>query len=625
MINAFLKEQIENKIKNSNKKYKSYIFKEAYMLDKYGVSNNKSLKVFHYASQYVPIFLKNIFGEYNKKIMSDVLFYIMSDYNNIKCSNDIKEKIIKYFSQSKFIKKAYPNYGEDINPKKYNLNKWKTALNDIIIREKLYGSFREAFDYITKDWRDMDEKLDFNNWVKDQKRGINKLYRIAYSDNMLEFQHIPGLTSNVKKDTEDYSKSTKSRDEIVKQKVLGRINSIKKILSTRDGPHLLGKDYSKIMKSILDLEGDILGIRTASMIQDVIYRTANILKESECDENILQYLNKTAQMPSLDDMNLDDPMSSETSKTNESKSTDDAGDGKLALDTFIERVRGYPSPDMNPNKIKEKFDDIIENFKEKTSSHKWYNINTKEVLELEEISENISKIARLVKFAKNRDNRIKLAQDVSPEITTDTPPDTFVPDKPEEEIPIETIDPKTIAPEEAKVKPEKENQQIKPSSVDKLDMEAIFPNIKISDVVDRLKALSKVFQNREIARQLSIVDLMLDALGLSGFFPSLAEATKSALDSNQYCQSRIEEILSRLISSVNDEGESMINYDVLNKNKRPESIIDKEMEQYLNEEEPTEIKNKPTPVKEKAEEAIIPEQKPVQEQVVNKPETVPTV
>ena len=46
---------------------------------------------------------------------------------------------------------------------------------------------------------------------------------------------------------------------------------------------------------------------------------------------------------------------------------------------------------------------------------------------------------------------------------------------------------------------------------------------------------------------------MLDKLGLASFFPSLAEAMKSSLESNQYCQGRIEEILAKLRGVVQQD------------------------------------------------------------------------
>jgi len=605
MINSFLKSKIA-KIKTSDKRYRSFVVREAYMMNKFGVKDEKSLLRFHYASQYVPIFVKYVCGRYDKKLMSDVFAYVMANSENIECSDDIKDIIARYFSKSKFVKTAYPNYGDDLQPiKKYDMNKWKTALNDITIRTRLYGDRGTATDYVIKDWSSMDEKRDFKNWAKEQEQGIGKLYRIAlFGEMSTELQHIPGLTGKPSHPEPPKGKPEKTRDEITKQKVLGRINSIKKILSTKDGPHLLGNSYSTIMKAILDLEGDILGIRTASMIEDVIYRTANYLKEQDCDDVIVSSLNKIAQMPSLDSMPAELGMGGEPPMPGPGgeeggENGGSAEEGKKALDTFIEKIRGYPTNEMTPDSIEERFDKIVDEFKgEKSAS--WYNYETEELRELERVAGEIFSVVKLIKFAnRNEEKKIAFSDVVelvksAQEAALDAPP--------------EPIEPALDAPPEPA--PELEDEPEKPKGIEdkgKEDVDRLFADVKVSDVITRLEALSRVFQNREIARQLGIIDLMLDSLGLAGFFPSLAEATRSALESNQYCQTRVEEILSRLISSVDETGEAII--DVEKEDKKPGNIIDKEMEEYLSEEVPA-VEGKPKPVREKAEVEAIPEPKP---------------
>ena len=609
MINKFLKNKIKN-IKTSNRKYKNYIVREAYMMNKFNVNDEKSLLRFHYISQYVPIFVKCVYGSYDNKLMSDVFSYVMLDSSNVNCSNDIKDKVAEYFSRSNIIKTAYPNYGSDNDPiKKYDMMKWKTALNDITIRAKLYGNKKDAIDYITRNWSDMDEKRDFGNWAKDKENGVGNLYRIALFEEKvgLELQHIPGFMS--KKPVIDESvKQEKTRDEIIKQKVLGRIHSVKKMLSTKDGPHLLGNNYSKIMKSILDLEGDILGVRTASMIQDIILRTGGYLEQEGCDKTVVKALYKMAQMPSLDDIPVGDDMSGMPSAPGEGgdkeEPSGDSEEGVKAIDEFVRRVRGYGTEEMVPENIKDKFDGIKEKLEDNLDSKaSWYNIETKEVKALENLTGDIFKVASLLIFA-NRDKLNKIAQEATPAIENmaPAPPPSPAPplldNTPKE--PKDTLDEAPAPPIDSENLLENKSKE---------DIDTLFAGIKVSDVVKRLEALSRVFQNREIARQLSIIDLMLDSLGISGFFPSLAEATKSALESNQYCQSRVEEVLSRLVSSVNTSGASVIDSDKLEpkSRKQTDSLIDKEMEQYLNE-DVQQVENAPKPVAEKAENAAIPDQ-----------------
>jgi hypothetical protein len=47
-------------------------------------------------------------------------------------------------------------------------------------------------------------------------------------------------------------------------------------------------------------------------------------------------------------------------------------------------------------------------------------------------------------------------------------------------------------------------------------------------------------------RQLGIVDMMLDSLGLASLFPSLSEAQNKALEANNYISTRVDDILAKL-------------------------------------------------------------------------------
>jgi len=87
-------------------------------------------------------------------------------------------------------------------------------------------------------------------------------------------------------------------------------------------------------------------------------------------------------------------------------------------------------------------------------------------------------------------------------------------------------------------------------------MEQALSNIGIKDVVLRLENLANIFRNREISRQLAIVDLMMDKLGIAAYFPSLGEANSKSLESNQYALTRIEDILSKLRGSI-EEGKEL--------------------------------------------------------------------
>jgi hypothetical protein len=74
--------------------------------------------------------------------------------------------------------------------------------------------------------------------------------------------------------------------------------------------------------------------------------------------------------------------------------------------------------------------------------------------------------------------------------------------------------------------------------------------VTTSDVIAKLETVSNILNNREIPRQLALIDLMMDSLGVASYFPTLAEATRSALESNQYMSTRIDDILSRFRGSL---------------------------------------------------------------------------
>lgn len=78
----------------------------------------------------------------------------------------------------------------------------------------------------------------------------------------------------------------------------------------------------------------------------------------------------------------------------------------------------------------------------------------------------------------------------------------------------------------------------------------LFKNVKVEDVVSKLETLSNIFKEREIPRQLAIVDMMLNALNLSPMFPGLSESHNKALESNNYILTRIDDVLSKLRGTI---------------------------------------------------------------------------
>jgi hypothetical protein len=90
----------------------------------------------------------------------------------------------------------------------------------------------------------------------------------------------------------------------------------------------------------------------------------------------------------------------------------------------------------------------------------------------------------------------------------------------------------------------------------------IFSSISVQDIIFKLENLSKIFKVREIPRQLALVDMMLDSLGLASYFPDLSEATNKALESNNYISTRIDNILSRLHGTLKTKEVNLYGEDI---------------------------------------------------------------
>ncbi len=628
-MNKFVANKIHKALKNiKSKQYRNYIIKEGYLLNKLGIADEKSLIKFHYVMQFIPFLVKKVCRNHNKNITIKASAYICKNLDKISTHDDIKDIFCNYIATSSIIKIAYPNKVSDVTPiKNYDMTKWKTALNDILIRTRIYGNKTEAIEYITKGWTDMDEIKDFTRWVN-REQNLNKLYKSALvTENAsvpIHMPYIPGLSPRIPSDISSASMDAKELKELhvnkIKQQILSRINSIKKIISMQNSREFVGGDFNKIIDTLLGLERDILKIRTASMFDDVIYRAKNYLEKEGCDDSVVTMIVKIAQLVPMDsELDLPAEPGIEDVPGSEQEGAEVSGDpkqGAEAISQFVRNMKGYDSKSETPEAITEKFDKIKQKYeakigKKSSDQYGWFNIHTPELLWFEKVAEGIGNMMSTV-----NSNLIALGQlgEEGPEITTKPRAKPM-----REEIPITEPEPepepepelteKVDIKEEIPLSKDVALESKKPIPKDSID--DAFDDITISDVVSRLEALSRVFKNREIARQLSIIDLMLDKLGLSGFFPSLAEATRSALESNQYCQTRIDEVLSKLISAVDENGNTIINTNLLEpkkKEKAPDNIIDKEMQGYLGN-TPTEVSAKPVSV---TEEVIseLPKEKP---------------
>jgi hypothetical protein len=84
-------------------------------------------------------------------------------------------------------------------------------------------------------------------------------------------------------------------------------------------------------------------------------------------------------------------------------------------------------------------------------------------------------------------------------------------------------------------------------------IDSALSNITIKDVIRKIEDVNAIFQNRTIARELSIVDLMLSTLGLSSYFNNLSEIIQKNHEASNYSISRLSDILTKLRGAIADD------------------------------------------------------------------------
>ena len=214
----------------------------------------------------------------------------------ITLSKSMVKDILDLFYQKKYknamqatldyIKMAYPNEERSYKAhKKTDIEMWVETMRKVYeLAQSPAISFDDALDQMTQDWKKPD-KNNFIAWVKYYNKGDH----LRYNTNMFkkESQYLqtgnpflkpkPAMEEAVN-DEETPKSPEEQREEERKsfyKKLLSRITSIRDLLYNKYR-HVLTQETVRDMTSVLrSLEDQLVGLRTASMMQDCIYRSAN--------------------------------------------------------------------------------------------------------------------------------------------------------------------------------------------------------------------------------------------------------------------------------------------------------------------------------------------------------------
>lgn len=479
--------------------------------------------------------------ELNEKIEK-----LMKFFDDHEISYDKYDRKNIKFPQIDFGKTAYPNYDQYMYiAGHHDISKWLQAIKNIYYKERNGLDRMSSIRQSTSGWK-ITEIFDFLNWMKFYEEGAHMKYKKA----QVWYENgAPGYFLHVKKDPPPVKNNfsdediNSSKDSIANEisseekkrliekqraKIIGRLDSAEKLLRTPEGQLFAGKELQLLMEAIFALKTKISLVNKISastrLYEDMIVRESNVLRRKGFYKaaNHLSSLAEDAGSPSQK-QNI--PTATPPSPPNQ---------GSGAPGGLPSMGPGMPQnpPDSAPNE---------------TGISKFLkNLDTGNITTQEDKS--------------NSDDNLEVNDNIEINDAEDellvTQAQTASPAEPS----IAKVAPKTPATEN--VLEVKENELGDPKNSNKPNTDAknfdsiidsALANVTVNDIIGKLEDLAKIFKVREIPRQLAIVDMMLDSLGLASYFPSLSEATNKALESNNYISTRVEDILSKLRGSINSK------------------------------------------------------------------------
>ena len=488
----------------------------------------------------------SLIGTQNYKDFENNLLFKLNDLYNFFSENEINySNILK--------KQAYPNSDHYMHvPGQHNTDKWLQAVRDVYYKEKEGNDRVNAIKNVTIGWK-VNETYDFLNWLKFYEEGSHLKYKAAQvwyeNDSPGYFLHIkkdPEKTDSLmNKDDISYAKdspadelSVTEKKRIIqkqKNKIVGRLDSIEKLLRSDEGHLFAGKELENLMETIYGLKKKIQLLNKTStsvrLYEDMFIREANILTKKGFYKSANIFLslaeeNKNPNQPQQNKIpNAPSPVPPNQGSGSAGGLPSPAGDGGP-------NDQNAPKNDNSPGKeIKNKPEGINKFLSNLDPAKK--------------IDQSSADDINLLDIIDPDDELIVEAQALPP-----PPPKLRPPPAANEVVPLSPPTEKaSLEVSEEDLKPKDINITNKPSNFDS-KVNDVFSNITIEDIIAKLENLSKIFKTREIPRQLAIVDMMLDSLGLAAYFPTLSEATNKSLESNNYISTRVDDILSKLHGST---------------------------------------------------------------------------
>lgn len=503
-------------------------------------------------------------------------------------------------------KKAYPNYEHFAYvPGQHNTQKWLMAVKDLYYKKKRGMPYQDAIRQVTGSWKKM-ETYDFLNWLKFYEEGAHMKYKFAqvwYENGQPGyFLHIkqdtqPAATPTVDVDAarEEVSHQEEKRQIIEKQraKIIGRLDSAEKLLRSPDGQVFAGPEMEGLMEAIYSLKKKVQLVNKLSvstrLYEDMIVRESNVLRRKGFVK-AASLLYAVAQTPGADAVLGPEGQAAGGAISPPAPPPDPSGAGQSGTMVGLPattpgtnpntpmdgaaQTESQPSapglqPPASPPGTAQSSPAIMPQEEPQPAGIKEFieNMNDGNKTDTDdlEVTDNLEVDDPEQQLMVTEAQAMPPAPGGPPPATledvpmTDTPPPAPlnpvdpIPAIPENK-PAATTTPAAPAGEESLEVTEDDIPGDTPSGggASSLDskLDGTFDSVTMEEIVAELKDISQYYKVREMPRRLARLDMMFDSKGISAYFPSLAEAQKSALEANNYISSRIDDILSKVSGSL---------------------------------------------------------------------------
>lgn len=477
-------------------------------------------------------------------------------------------------------RKAYPNYDQYIyTPGQHNMDKWMNAVRNLFAMEKGDVDRVTAIRRATNGWNPM-ETYDFLNWLKFYQEGAHMKYKYA----QLWYENgQPGYFINIKKDPEpaptphtdgnaiqdaynDVNDAEERKRTIEKQraKIVGRLDSAEKLLRSPEGQMFAGKELENLMEAIYSLKKKVQLVNKLStsirLYEDMIIREGNVLRRHGFVK-AAEMLYSLAQTPGQAGEDAKGKKGGDIVPPPPAPPGDPSGAGNPGAPGGLPSAgpgmpAGNPStvsPPSPPNENQPGADEVtnkgVGDFLRNTETSNLTVADDTEAEDDLEVADGDELLVTEAQLAPPPGDDAPITTNPAPARGNPVKPPVEKPDDapkpPTGDGPVATEEPLEVTEDDI---PKGDGGAGAAQQAAQFDarVDQLFANLQVADVVAKLEDLAKIFKVREVPRQLAIVDMMLDSLGLASYFPSLSEAQNKALESNNYISTRVEDILSKL-------------------------------------------------------------------------------